>query len=355
MLEHDIVVIMEAFLDIKDVRTTNEEIKRVSAIDVIKLVLKTSNKSASTILNRIQAENSEVSTICRHWKFPGTFVLSAAQHARLIKMQAIFHSGARQRETPVVDAHGLVTILNLLPGKRAAEFRAKSADIIVRYLGGDETLISEIKDMRRMQEELRNVQPDHPVRFFADDVERRRQQAPGLPEWAIEWRESRTEQKIAGKRLRDTINNFGYDSVRVATTVENAKNQAVVGFEGNTNTFKKKHGISPHAALADWCTRDQLDMRRMIANKIQSAFKAMNDPTATKMKRAAEKISSETGEMCKFLEIQGFSESHVAAHVRNLEKSQAALSARIRKLESKSNVSRSNTFYIQDSVVNNSN
>jgi len=241
--------------------------------------------------------------------------------------------GARQRDTPVADARGLVTILNLLPGKKAAEFRAKSADIIVRYLGGDETLIQEIKDIRELQEELRNAEPEHPARIFGDTIERERQRAPGLPEWATEWRESRTEQKNAGKDLRAAIANMGYDSVRVRTSVENAKNQAVVGFDGNTTAFKKQHNIPVKAALADWMTRDQLDMRRMMANKLKRTFENMEDPTSTEMKRTAEEIRDRTSEMCEFMGIQGFSESHWAARVRELELKQATIEARQQLLE----------------------
>jgi hypothetical protein len=80
-----------------------------------------------------------------------------------------FH-GAGQRETPVTDANGVVRILNFLSGRRAEKFRDKCADIIVRYLGGDETLIAEIRRIRDVQEQLPS---DHPLRVFGEEVEAR--------------------------------------------------------------------------------------------------------------------------------------------------------------------------------------
>ena len=57
--------------------------------------------------------------------------------------------GQGQNDTPVTDARGVVTIINSLGGSRAAKFRQKFADTLVRYLGGDETLIGEIQCRRK--------------------------------------------------------------------------------------------------------------------------------------------------------------------------------------------------------------
>jgi hypothetical protein len=74
----------------------------------------------------------------------------------------------RQHDTPVTDAVGLVIILNLLPGQRAARFRVSCARIVVRYLGGDETLVSAIRKNRRAREALPE---EHPARIFGQAVE----------------------------------------------------------------------------------------------------------------------------------------------------------------------------------------
>ena len=55
-----------------------------------------------------------------------------------------------------------------LPGKVAAAFRKEAASVIVRYLGGDLSLIDEVDANRLVQEHI----PDsHPARFFDQAVE----------------------------------------------------------------------------------------------------------------------------------------------------------------------------------------
>jgi hypothetical protein len=63
--------------------------------------------------------------------------------------------GEGQNQTPVTDAVGLVIILNLLPGQRAARFRVSCARIVVRYpKGGDETLVAEIRRNKGLMETM---------------------------------------------------------------------------------------------------------------------------------------------------------------------------------------------------------
>jgi hypothetical protein len=50
----------------------------------------------------------------------------------------------RQNETPVTDARGTVKIINFLPGPQAARFRDVCANIVVRFLEGDASLVEEI-------------------------------------------------------------------------------------------------------------------------------------------------------------------------------------------------------------------
>lgn len=56
--------------------------------------------------------------------------------------------GGGQQNTPVVDARGVVKIVNHLSGPRAATFRDACADIVVRYLEKDESLVQEIRRNR---------------------------------------------------------------------------------------------------------------------------------------------------------------------------------------------------------------
>ena len=45
--------------------------------------------------------------------------------------------GQGQRDTPVINAKGVVKLLMWIPGDTAKTFRSKAADILVRYIGGE--------------------------------------------------------------------------------------------------------------------------------------------------------------------------------------------------------------------------
>lgn len=79
--------------------------------------------------------------------------------------------GQGQRDTPVIDAKRVVMLLNLLPGKTAAKFRIHFADIVVRYLGGDGTLVAEIQRNAEIQGTL---EAEDPMSIFGDDVRHKR-------------------------------------------------------------------------------------------------------------------------------------------------------------------------------------
>ena len=142
-----ILQLTEGDFDGQTIRTTNETPRRVSVLDVIKVV--TGNQQFRSTWHDLQRSHEEVVGLTNDFKFPGQ----------------------GQRLTPVTDARGLVTIVNLLPGDRAARFRAKGADIVVRYLGGDESLVAEIEANRAAQAQL---PVDHPARIFGEDVEVRK-------------------------------------------------------------------------------------------------------------------------------------------------------------------------------------
>ena len=77
-------------------------------------------------------------------------------------------AGQGQRETPVTDAGGIAEVIMLLPGRAAVSFRKEAASVVVRYLGGDLSLVEEIAQNRLLQEQL----PDsHPARLFGQAVE----------------------------------------------------------------------------------------------------------------------------------------------------------------------------------------
>jgi hypothetical protein len=56
----------------------------------------------------------------------------------------------------------------VMPGRAAAKVRRSAADVMVRYLGGDPSLVSEIATNRLRQEDL---EEDDPARIFGEAVE----------------------------------------------------------------------------------------------------------------------------------------------------------------------------------------
>ena len=129
------------------IRKTTEDPPRVSIYDLIGCITGQSGPNSKHYWDRLVSAHPEV----------------CADGTNLHK----FH-GSGQRDTPVTDARGAVEIIMLLPGRAAASFRKEAAGVVVRFLGGDLTLVEEIAANRLAQEQL----PDsHPARLFGQAVE----------------------------------------------------------------------------------------------------------------------------------------------------------------------------------------
>jgi pterin-4a-carbinolamine dehydratase len=98
-------------IDGVDVRKTAGTPTRVSVHDLISAITGQS-KNKRAILCRLKHAYPEICSLLIDYKFPGR----------------------GNQVVPTVDARGVVAIINLLPGRRATEFRAVSADIVVHYL-----------------------------------------------------------------------------------------------------------------------------------------------------------------------------------------------------------------------------
>lgn len=127
------------------IRRTTDTPPKISVYDILSAVTGQPFEHSHVIFSRLQDAYPELRTKCSEFKFPGR----------------------GQRFTPVTNARGFVLIVNLLPGHRAAQFRMKAADIMVRYLGGDQTLISEIQRNAAGQDALPH---DNIGRLFGDAV-----------------------------------------------------------------------------------------------------------------------------------------------------------------------------------------
>ena len=122
----------------------------VAVYDVLRLVTAQEPNCCRVMWARLN--HPELATICSQYKFNDK------------------GRGSHQ-QTPAADARGVVHILMVLPGQGAGLFRMNAADVLVRYLGGDPELVTEVWANRRAQEELAREQPEHPARLFGEAVE----------------------------------------------------------------------------------------------------------------------------------------------------------------------------------------
>ena len=142
---------MENFTEItqstlRQIRKTAESPPRVSVYDVIGVITEQDTNQAGLAYRRLLERFPEVQSYCVSFKF----------------------KGQGQRPTPVTDARGITEIIMVLPGRVAAQFRKKSADVVVRYIGGDAGLVDEIAANRLAQE---NLPENHPMRIFGETIE----------------------------------------------------------------------------------------------------------------------------------------------------------------------------------------
>ena len=132
---------------LQGIRKTYDNPPKVSVLDVISTIKGCRMSTTYMVWKRLQESHPEILTFCEHYNF---------------------QIDGRGLATPVTTASGIVRIIMVLPGKAAAGLRETAADLLVRYLGGDITLIGEIYENRQIQERL---PPEHPARIFGETVE----------------------------------------------------------------------------------------------------------------------------------------------------------------------------------------
>ena len=170
---------------VQQVRKTAESPPRVSVIDVIRAITGTSPTESSHTLRRLEDTFHEVGSFLSNFRFPGR----------------------GQRDTPVTDAEGITQIIMLLPGRAAAIARQSAANVVVRYLGGDVSLVREIMANRDMQAQL---EPDHPASIFGQSV----RQGP-LPHEIEMARNARMQALSSAFRLAQAIDSTSQARLRM--------------------------------------------------------------------------------------------------------------------------------------------
>ena len=132
---------------VRQIRKTSEDPPRVSIFDVIQVIAKVQNprKTWETLKSN----------------YPE--VVSSGYNFTDFQF-----AGQGQRATPVCEIRMAVEIVMLLPGRASASVRAKAADCLVRYVGGDLTMVQEVAANRLAQEQMDD---DEPARLFGQTVE----------------------------------------------------------------------------------------------------------------------------------------------------------------------------------------
>jgi hypothetical protein len=124
------------------------------------------NNQAGKVVRRLLKEHPEVQSTRLNLKFPGP----------------------GQRPVAVVPLAVALDFAFLLPGKAAAQMRRKAAALVVRYLGGDITLVDEVYANRHAQESIAAIPEEQrtpleqAVRLCGEAVETQAQPMPASAE-----------------------------------------------------------------------------------------------------------------------------------------------------------------------------
>ena len=146
------------------IRKTDELPPRVSVIDVAVVVTGHDANYASEAVRNIRKKCSDI-------------------HDRIGDHTFLDARGRKcGKNIPVTDVSGIVEIIMLLPGEQAAQVRRQAAELLVRYLGGDLAIISEINAIRIYQKQLADEEPKNPRRLFGEVVEATVDPSHAMPE-----------------------------------------------------------------------------------------------------------------------------------------------------------------------------
>jgi hypothetical protein len=126
----------------RPVTQLRKEGKLMSLIDVVVILTGKSSKDAADAISDINNTYLEVSEKNRH--FSGQLFTSP-------KIKYFKFPGQGQRETPVAEIDVVIEIIFLLPGAAAAKVRQQAAQLFVRYIGGDESIIEEVLKNKEIQ------------------------------------------------------------------------------------------------------------------------------------------------------------------------------------------------------------
>lgn len=124
------------------IRYTTEDPKRVSVYDIIKAITGVVNPRDA--FAKLQQEKKELVDEFYNLQF----------------------TGAGERPTPVCTVPQVIELINVLPGVRAAKFRLAGAKVLVRFLGGDDSLVEELRENAERMEAIAHEGQSNTMNMF---------------------------------------------------------------------------------------------------------------------------------------------------------------------------------------------
>lgn len=188
-----------------------------------------------------------------------TYVRQKHPQAEGEKFSYCQFSGERQRDTPVATASGMVWILRRLNRKYVAKFDDKLDELVVRYLGGDTSLNTEVSAIRDAQEEALE---DAPARLFGDAVESgqvgRLRYVKHEGGEALEWQDKREKCREDTKSKSATLKSTLPGIPRAVYANANCNiGRAAIG--KSPADLKRELGVSQRKSARDFMTTPQLN------------------------------------------------------------------------------------------------
>jgi hypothetical protein len=236
-------------------------------------------------------------------------------HLRLIKDHPDLCSkivsmriGTNSKPTPMATVANLQHFIVKLKCAAGEALLASMSETHARVLGGDLTIAEEVRTNREEQQRLAATGDQGPMRAFGEYVEKTRNVAPAIDDEFdhVEWREERASQKQCSKTLVQNMKAVNMGGPRITTTIDNALNQAVIGFTENTTAFKRKHCIRDSYPLPNWMDRTQLNLRAIGANKIDALMQQRAVNTYEGVRSVTTEVADRLSEFAAFMNVQGF-------------------------------------------------
>jgi hypothetical protein len=139
------------------IKVTDEMPRRIGVISTIMNVCATNSNQANQIWFRLKAEFPEI--------FKELVIKDVTTGGGYIEFGYSMYQfkGQGQRLTPVVDLRTWVKLVSKLRSKKAASFQDFVADLVVRYLGGDEALQREVQGIREASTTANNPFVEPPM------------------------------------------------------------------------------------------------------------------------------------------------------------------------------------------------